>query len=75
MAAGKGQVLGRFPWFALFLRRARRLRPDLLMRPPAVDVATPSSQTLPSRCHLDQNGLSTGGEGVAEAEELDAWHR
>ncbi len=32
------QVLGRLPWFAFFLRRARRLRPVLLMTSPQVLV-------------------------------------
>lgn len=33
-----GQALGRLPWFAAFLRRARRLRPFLAISIPLVPV-------------------------------------
>ena len=38
------QALGRLPWFAPFLRRARRLRPVLPMVPPEVDNAPVSQE-------------------------------
>ncbi len=42
------QVLGRLPWLAAFLRRARRLRPVLLIGPPVVVQGKPQvSQMVP----------------------------
>lgn len=72
MSDGDGHALGRFPWLAPFLRRARRLRPVLPMMILLVELGTVFHMVVetPNRARSCEVGSVCGGvlatDSVAE---------